>query len=128
MPLPPVVVRALDTHLGDQLLEAGARSNEPIFCGPPGPDGPRRYSYLAAYDQLGRLCRTAGLPAGVSPHSLRHSYATGSLRLGAPLQDVQDALGHADPRTTRRYDRSRHNLDRSPNHLLATALTAEPTR
>jgi len=36
---------------------------------------------------------------------------------------VQDALCHADPRTTRRYDRSRHNLDRSPNYLLATALT-----
>jgi integrase/recombinase XerD len=61
----------------------------------------------------------------VSPHSLRHSYATESLRLGAALQDVQDALGHADPRTTRRYDRSRHNLDRSPNYLLATALTSE---
>jgi hypothetical protein len=38
---------------------------------------------------------------------------------------VQDALGHADPRTTRRYDRSRHNLDRSPNYLLASALTED---
>lgn len=65
------------------------------------------------------------VPAGVTPHSLRHSYAAESLRLGAALQDVQDALGHADPRTTRRYDRSRHNLDRSPNYLLATALTNE---
>ena len=54
---------------------------------------------------------------------MRHSYATESLRLGAALQDAQDALGHADPRTTRRYDRSRHNLDRSPNYLLAAALT-----
>ena len=61
--------------------------------------------------------------AGVTPHSLRHSYATESLRLGAALQDVQDALGHANPRTTRRYDRSWHNLDRSPNYLLAAALT-----
>jgi integrase len=58
------------------------------------------------------------------PHSLRHSYATESLRLGAALQDVQDALGHADPRTTRRYDGSRHNLDRSPNYLLASVLTS----
>ena len=38
----------------------------------------------------------------------------GPLVLGAALPGVQDALGHADPRTTRRYDRSRHNLDRSP--------------
>ena len=43
--------------------------------------------------------------------------------MGAALQDVQDALGYTDPRTTRRYDRSRHNLDRSPNYLLAAALT-----
>jgi integrase len=39
------------------------------------------------------------------------------------LRDVQDALGHADPGTTRHYDRSRHNLDRAPNYLLAAALT-----
>lgn len=50
---------------------------------------------------------------------------TEALRLGAPLQDVQDALGHADPRTTRRYDRSRHNLDRSPNYLLASSLARQ---
>ena len=74
---------------------------------------------------MARLCRTAGLPAGVTPHSLSHSYATESLHLGAALQDVQDALGHADPRTTRRYDRNRNRLDRSPNYLLAGALTGD---
>jgi len=39
-----------------------------------------------------------------------------------PLQDVQDAMGHADPRTTRRYDLSRHNLDRHPTYQMATQL------
>jgi integrase len=38
---------------------------------------------------------------------------------GASLRDVQDAAGHADPRTTRRYDRARHNLDRHPTYQLA---------
>ncbi|WP_373368046.1 tyrosine-type recombinase/integrase [Kineococcus rubinsiae] len=103
-------------------LRLPRRSHEwPLFLAS---DTTSRYPYKSAYEQLGRLCRAAGLPAGVTPHSLRHSYATESLRLGAPLQDVQDAMGHADPRTTRRYDRSRHNLDRSPNYLLATALTS----
>jgi len=32
-------------------------------------------------------------------------------------------LTSSDPRTTRRYECSRHHLDRSPNYLLATALT-----
>lgn len=113
--LAPPVVRALDNHLE-------GRTSGPIFLAANGRD---RYGYKLAYDQLRRLCATAGLPAGVTPHSLRHSYATESLRLGAALQDVQDALGHADPRTTRRYDRSRHTLDRSPNYLLASALTED---
>lgn len=113
--LAPPVVRALDEYLG-------TRTDGPLFLAA---SGTNRYGYQVAYEQLGRLYRSAGLPAGVTPHSLRHSYATESLRLGAALQDVQDALGHADPRTTRRYDRSRHNLDRSPNYLLASALTSE---
>ena len=113
-PLAPVVIRALDTYLTD-------RTAGPIFLAT---NGTNRYPYKSAYEQLGRLCTTAGLPAGVTPHSLRHSYATEALRLGAALQDVQDALGHTDPRTTRRYDRTRHNLDRSPNYLLASALTS----
>jgi len=111
--LAPPVVRALETYLAE-------RTTGPIFIGR---HGEGRYGYKVAQEQIARLCRGAGLPAGVTPHSLRHSYATESLRLGAALQDVQDALGHADPRTTRRYDRSRHNLDRSPNYLLAAALT-----
>src|SRR3954469_3654244 len=115
VPLAPPVVRALDDYIGD-------RTSGPIFIS--GFDA-HRYGYQLAYEQLGRLCRAANLPASVTPHSLRHSYATESLRLGAALQNVQDALGHADPRTTRRYDRSRHNLDRSPNYLLATALTSD---
>jgi integrase/recombinase XerD len=64
------------------------------------------------------------LPAAdrLSPHSLRHSFATELLSAGVPLQDVQDAMGHADPRTTRRYDRFRHNLDRHPTYKMASQL------
>jgi site-specific recombinase XerD len=70
-----------------------------------------------------RLARDAGLPgwARLSPHSLRHAFATTARAEGVPLEDVQDAMGHADPRTTRRYDRDRHNLDRDPAYMIAAA-------
>ena len=85
----------------------------PIFLNA---DGDARLSYSTSYALIRRLARRAGIVAAdkISPHSLRHSFATELLAAGVPLQDVQDAMGHADPRTTRAYDRSRHNLDRHP--------------
>ena len=83
-----------------------------------------RLAYTTSYALIRRLARRAGIPAAdrLSPHNLRHSKATELLGNGVPLQDVQDAMGHADPRTTRRYDRSRHNLDRHPTYQMATQL------
>jgi integrase/recombinase XerD len=52
------------------------------------------------------------------PHMLRHTFVTTMLDAGVDLRDVQIA-GHADPRTTMRYDRARNNLDRHPNYILA---------
>jgi site-specific recombinase XerD len=49
--------------------------------------------------------------ARISPHSLRHTAVTLALANGASLERVQDFVGHADPRTTRRYDRRRGALD-----------------
>jgi integrase/recombinase XerD len=43
------------------------------------------------------------------------------------LRDLLDAMGHSDPRTTRRYDRARYSLDRSPGYALAGYLTAAGT-
>jgi len=62
----------------------------------------------------------------LSPHSLRHSFATGLLGSGTPLQDVQDAMGHADPRTTRAYDRSRNRLDGHATYAMEAWLRRSP--
>ena len=76
-----------------------------------------------------RLARRAGLPAAnrLSPHSLRHSAITAALNVGVPFRDAQDLAGHADPRTTRRYDRSRNSLNRHATDALATLGTSQPS-
>ncbi|TWT45287.1 Tyrosine recombinase XerC [Phycisphaerae bacterium RAS1] len=52
-----------------------------------------------------RRLAAAGLPSILTCHSFRATTATDLLEQGVPLEDVQELLGHADPRTTRLYDR-----------------------
>lgn len=49
--------------------------------------------------------------ADITPHGMRASFATITLEEGAPLHQVQYAMGHSDPRTTERYQKRKLNLD-----------------
>lgn len=82
----------------------------------------RRMDRHAAGKVIARLARAAGISKPVSPHTLRHGFVTAALDAGVSLRDVQDAAGHADPRTTRRYDRGRHSLDRHATYAVAQFL------
>jgi len=62
---------------------------------------------------LKRRLKSAGLPSHLSPHSFRVSTITDLLTQGVPLEDVQFLAGHADPRTTRLYDRRQRRVTRN---------------
>ena len=50
---------------------------------------------------------------GYSAHSMRATFITTALDNGASLEDVQSAAGHADPSTTKLYDRRGYNPEKS---------------
>ncbi|WP_412750555.1 tyrosine-type recombinase/integrase [Krasilnikovia sp. M28-CT-15] len=113
--LTPGAAAALDAYLA--VRPGGAQG--PLFVTASG----ARVDRHAMFRLVRRLARQAGIAGWerLSPHSLRHAFATSARAEGVALEDVQDAMGHADPRTTRRYDRDRHNLDRDPAYTLAAA-------
>ncbi|WP_412544145.1 tyrosine-type recombinase/integrase [Longispora sp. K20-0274] len=116
MAVPPRAAAAIDDYLA-------GRVEGPLLCTSTG----RPLDRHALWRLIRRLAAVAvpHLADRLHPHDLRHTCATLALDAGAALRDVQDLLGHADPRTTRRYDRARFSLDRSPSHQLALLL---PTR
>ncbi len=120
--LTPASTAALETYLLERAATAGVLVDQlsgPLFVTASG----ARLDRHSVFRLVRRLAERAGIPAWakLSPHSLRHAFATTARDEGVPLEDVQDAMGHADPRTTRRYDRDRHNLDRDPSYAIWAA-------
>lgn len=68
-------------------------------------------SRQSAWEILQRYADIAGIEQKVSPHTLRHSFATHLLEGGASVRDVQELLGHASVQTTQIY-----------THMTATTL------
>jgi integrase/recombinase XerC len=97
-PLTDTARAALDAWLALRPLLA-VPAERALFVGERG----RRLNRREALRILDRLCRRAGLPQSVSPHALRHSFATHLLEAGADLRSVQELMGHSRLSTTQRY-------------------------
>ncbi|MBW9118900.1 tyrosine-type recombinase/integrase [Microbacterium trichothecenolyticum] len=83
-----------------------------------------RQTRNGAYFWIKELCRKAGLPENVHPHSLRHSYATALVRAGMSIQDTQASMDHADVRTTMHYYHQPMNHDRHGAHVAARVFAS----
>jgi integrase/recombinase XerD len=89
------VGRPLLIELGKSSLERGG----PLFIG----DRGGRLARQQAFKIVADATRAAGLHGKISPHTLRHSFATHLLEGGADLRIVQELLGHASISTTQLY-------------------------
>jgi integrase/recombinase XerD len=95
--LVPLAARLLDE------LRAYWRQHRPGAWLFPGGRPDRPLSVAAAQKLCRRAARRAGLSKPLTPHTLRHSYATHLLEAGCDLVTIQHLLGHRDLKTTARY-------------------------
>jgi integrase/recombinase XerD len=109
----------LQRYLTAYLDAAGLRSaaaTEPLFRRLTRKTRDLKAAAMTA-DDMGRMIKrrmsAIGLPTRLSPHSFRVATLTDLLTQGVPLAEVQHLAGHADPRTTRLYDRRQQRVTRS---------------
>ncbi len=107
VPVGDVALEAVAAYLAerDRLTEGAGevgeaeRGREPLFLSRRG----RRLDRMAAWRVMRAAAQRAGLSGRVTPHTLRHSFATHLLEGGADLRVVQELLGHASITTTQLY-------------------------
>jgi len=98
IPVGKKAIEAVDyylIHFRGEVKGEGA----PLFISPRGKPVDR----ITVWNRVKAYARSAGIVKSISPHTLRHSFATHLLENGADLRLIQDMLGHEDIGTTDRY-------------------------
>lgn len=98
-PIGSKAVEAIDAYMRNRTRSLGTAQRGPLFVNKHG----RRLSCRSVRRKLDRYLLAAGIPIHVSPHALRHSFATHMLNAGADLRSVQELLGHESLSTTQIY-------------------------
>lgn len=106
VPVHQTAFEAADTYIVQARPELLSRASDPagrheraLFISARG----RAMDAAALRYRFQKLCRRAGLPPEVTPHTMRHTFATDLLQGGADLRSVQELLGHASLSTTTLY-------------------------
>ncbi|HBG91285.1 site-specific tyrosine recombinase XerD [Lactobacillus acetotolerans] len=92
-------IKRYEKKVRDPLLLQKNKSSEFIFLNNRGEALTRQ----AVWQIIKRYCKMAGIEKDVTPHTLRHTFATHLLENGADLRVVQEILGHSDISTTQIY-------------------------
>jgi integrase/recombinase XerD len=98
IPVGKQAIQAVDHFLN--CFRGEAKEEEaPLFISPRG----KRIDRVTIWTRVKVYAKSAGIEKVISPHTLRHSFATHLLENGADLRLIQDMLGHEDIGTTDRY-------------------------
>jgi integrase/recombinase XerD len=100
VPIGKEAIRSVQRYLQEVRSEfAGEHSEDVLFLNRMGSP----FSRMGLWKILRKYVNQAGITKRVSPHTIRHSFATHLLKGGADLRAVQEMLGHADISTTQIY-------------------------
>lgn len=91
--------RSAITHYLDKVREKQKPLSEHVFIGKSGKGLTRQF----IWQLIKKYAKLAGVSVEITPHTLRHSFATHLLEHGADLRVVQELLGHSDIATTQIY-------------------------
>ncbi len=98
VPVGKKAIEALDHYL-TSFRTSVTEDNAPLFVSKKG----QKIDRITVWNRIKIYAKSAGITRSISPHTLRHSFATHLLENGADLRLIQDMLGHEDIGTTDRY-------------------------